>query len=99
MYEWDPEDYHRSSTGQQRMAMELLSGVQLSGDERILDIGCGDGKITAYIAGLVPHGSALGIDQSTDMIAFARRAFPMEEYPNLSFQMGDASRLNFREEF
>ena len=99
MYRWDPEDYRNSSAAQQRMAMELLSGVQLRGDERVLDIGCGDGKITAYIAGLVPRGSVLGIDQSGEMIAFAREAFPPQDHPNLSFDVGDASHLDFSEEF
>jgi ubiquinone/menaquinone biosynthesis C-methylase UbiE len=32
------------------------------------------------------------------MIDFARSKYPKEEFPNLSFQVGDASALNFREE-
>ncbi len=99
MYRWDPEDYHRSSAAQQRMALELLSDVQLRGDERMLDIGCGDGKITAHIAGLVPQGSILGIDRSEDMIRFARETYPPEKHPNLTFDAGDASHLDFFGEF
>ncbi len=99
MYRWDPEDYHRSSAAQQRMAMELLSDVRLRCDERILDIGCGDGKITAHIASLVPQGSVLGIDRSEDMIRFAGDTYPLAEHPNLTFQVGDASHLDFSEEF
>ncbi len=99
MYTWDPEDYHRSSAAQQRMAMEVLSGMELRGGERMLDIGCGDGKITAHIAGLLPHGSVLGIDSSAAMVAFARESFTGADYPNLSFAVGDASRLDFSDEF
>ena len=33
-------------------------GFNLRGDEHILDVGCGDGKVTAEIARAVPRGSA-----------------------------------------
>ena len=36
------------------MAEEQLGRLTLEGSERILDIGCGDGKITAKIAGACP---------------------------------------------
>ncbi len=99
MYVWNPEDYSKASSAQQRMAMELLAGAELHGDERVLDIGCGDGKITAYIAGLVPRGSVLGIDQSEEMILYAQQTYPPEDYLNLAFDVGDASHLAFEEEF
>jgi len=38
--------------------------LRLKGTERILDLGCGDGKVTAELAARVPHGSTLGIDTS-----------------------------------
>jgi trans-aconitate methyltransferase len=69
------------------------------GDERILDIGCGDGKVTAYIASLLPQGSVLGIDNSEDMISFARSRFPQSSWPNLSFQHADACDLHYSGQF
>jgi len=60
-------------------------------------MGCGDGRITAHLAGLVPQGSVLGIDLSPDMVSFAKAHHP--QISNLSFQVQDASRLNFRDEF
>jgi trans-aconitate 2-methyltransferase len=59
-------------------------------------VGCGDGKITAEIADRLPRGSVLGVDPSTDMIAFAREHFRRK---NLDFAAGNATRLAFREEF
>jgi trans-aconitate methyltransferase len=50
MYKWNAEDYHKNSANQQRCAREVIAKLELKGDEKILDIGCGDGKITAEIA-------------------------------------------------
>ena len=77
----------------------MIAKLGLRGDERVLDIGCGDGKITASIARLVPEGSALGIDSSPSMIEFARSTSPADANPNLSFAIEDASRLPYHAEF
>ena len=99
MHKWDPADYEKSSSSQFQWAMDLVAGLDLLGSERILDIGCGDGKITARLAGLVPQGKVVGIDLSSEMIEFAARKYPPKEHRNLSFQVVDASRLPFCEEF
>ena len=61
---------------QQTWARELIARLHLRGDEHILDVGCGDGKVTAEIARAVPRGSVTGIDASAEMIAFAQKTFP-----------------------
>ena len=99
MQRWDPEVYAKSSAAQQRWAQELLSKISIRRNERILDIGCGDGKVTAEIARLVPKGSVLGIDNSVEMINFAQTKFHPTSWPNLTFQYGDASNLQFEDEF
>jgi trans-aconitate 2-methyltransferase len=99
MHRWDPKVYEKSSSAQQRWARELLLKISVRGDERILDIGCGDGKITAEIASNVPMGSVTGIDNSLEMLGFARERFPPSAWPNLDFQYGDASDLRYEGEF
>jgi trans-aconitate 2-methyltransferase len=99
MHRWDPKAYEKSSSAQQRWAQEFLSKISIRGDERILDIGCGDGKITAEIALLVPRGSVTGLDSSREMLSFARDRFPTSAWPNLAFQHGDASDLQYEGEF
>jgi trans-aconitate 2-methyltransferase len=99
MYKWNPEAYGRSSSAQKRWAEELISKIPIKGDERILDIGCGDGKITAQIASMVPEGSITGIDNSVEMISFAKGRYPQSRYPNLAFEYGDASALEYADEF
>ncbi|MBN1236282.1 MAG: methyltransferase domain-containing protein [Methanotrichaceae archaeon] len=99
MHKWDPADYQKSSSAQYNWAMALIAELKLEGDERILDIGCGDGRITAHLAGLVPDGSVLGIDLSPEMIGFAAGKYLFADHSNLSFQVGDASQLHFVGEF
>ena len=98
-YSWDAKEYEKHSTAQQIWARELIRKLQLKGDESLLDIGCGDGKVTAEIAALLPLGQVLGVDSSEDMIALARKKIPADQYANLSFALHDARRLNFIEQF
>lgn len=96
MTEWNANQYHQVSTLQKVMAEESLALLTLEGSERVLDVGCGEGKITAEIAARVPHGSVLGVDPSSDMIAFASARF---ESTQLRFAVGDARTLPYRAEF
>jgi trans-aconitate 2-methyltransferase len=99
MTEWCASDYSRQSSLQQAMAEEQLALLTLEGGERILDIGCGDGKITAEIASRVPRGSVLGVDPSGDMIKFASSHFDPGHRPNLRFEVADVRNLPYRQEF
>jgi len=99
-YSWNAEDYKQHSKGQQKWARELIARLKLKGTEDILDMGCGDGKVTAEIANYVPNGSVVGIDNSTSMIEIARKNYPTGgEHPNLSFMFMDAMSLSFHEKF
>ena len=98
-YEWNAEDYARHSVHQQKWARELIGKIHLEGREHVLDIGCGDGKVTAEIAKYVHKGRVVGIDNSEEMIALASQKFPTSQYPNLFFRQMNASALSFREEF
>lgn len=99
MTEWNASAYNRQSTLQETLATAALAHLALGGHERVLDVGCGDGKITARIAKAVPAGSVVGVDPSHDMIRFASGNFGSAEYPNLRFEVGDVRALPYREEF
>ena len=99
MYQWNARDYAAQSSAQQKWAEELIAKLHLSGEERVLDIGCGDGKVTAKIADELPRGSALGVDSSEGMIQYARETFPSGRYANLAFEVADARCLSFAGEF
>jgi trans-aconitate 2-methyltransferase len=91
--QWNAADYAANSVVQQTWARELIARLKLRGDEHILDVGCGDGKITAEIARAVPRGSATGVDASSQMIEFAQKTFPPSKISNLKFQIMDAMEI------
>jgi len=99
MAEWNASAYNQISALQEWLAEEQMRQLQLAGSERVLDVGCGDGKITAKIAARLPGGSVVGVDPSHSMIAFASERFGPPTCPNLRFVVGDARQLGFNSEF
>ena len=71
--DWDAATYDRISAPQQAWADEQLSRLTLTGDEVVLDAGCGSGKITALLADLVPRGRVYGVDAAPSMAEHAAR--------------------------
>ncbi len=94
-YNWNAKDYERNSQAQQKWARELIANLNLRGEEDILDLGCGDGKVTAEIAQLAGSGSVIGVDNSMQMIELAKEKYPQNQHPRLSFQVMNASNLLF----
>ena len=99
MYKWNAADYQKNSEAQLNWGRELIAKLGLHGKEHILDIGCGDGKVTADIAAHVPDGRVVGIDSSSAMIDLACKTFPANDFPNLRFFQMDARELTFSNEF
>jgi trans-aconitate 2-methyltransferase len=99
MTEWNASEYARLSALQAAMAEEVVRLLDLKGTERILDIGCGNGKTTAEIAARVPRGAVVGVDGSAGMIAFAAAHCNPELHPNLQFAVADARHLLYEHEF
>jgi trans-aconitate methyltransferase len=98
-YQWNANDYAKHSGAQLNWARELLAKLHLQGQERVLDIGCGEGKITVEIAQAVPKGSVLGIDSSAVMVRSAQECFSNTQVCNLLFMECDARQMKFAGEF
>lgn len=62
-------------------------------DSDVVDLGCG-GKVTAEIAGRLPQGSIIAIDNSAAMIALANRRYPSSSYPNMVFKRPEKSSVS-----
>lgn len=93
MTEWNASEYAQLSGLQRAMVEEVLALLDLEGSERVLDVGCGDGRITAEIATRVPRGTVVGVDSSRDMITFASSRFGPAVRPNVRFEVADARHL------
>ncbi len=94
---WNGGFYKENSQPQYRGAIAKLDEYHFRGDERVLDIGCGDGKITAEIAKRVFKGSVVGIDASSSMIDQAM--LDHKNISNLSFCHVNALDISFDQEF
>lgn len=91
--------YDKNSNLQNNLAKEVLKAYQVNPRAYILDVGCGDGKITLELAKLAKEGKALGIDSSPSMIQFASTHFPKTDFPNLSFAKQKAEDITLPQQF
>ena len=71
--QWDGSSYDRISRPQEAMGLEVLARLELSGDEVVLDAGCGSGRITQALAERLPRGRVVAVDESPSMAEAARR--------------------------
>jgi trans-aconitate 2-methyltransferase len=79
--EWDGASYDRISGPMEALGRQVLGRLALSGDETVLDAGCGSGRVTEALLGRLPRGHLIGIDASPSMLeaARARLAQPIAE--------------------
>jgi SAM-dependent methyltransferase len=89
---WDASLYESDHSFVWKYGAELLPLLDPRPGERILDLGCGTGRLTAEIA--AAGAEVLGIDNSADMIGQAR-----QNYPKLKFQLADARSFQVSEPF
>jgi trans-aconitate 2-methyltransferase len=77
--EWDAGSYHTMATPHQTWGAEILDRLPLQGDETVLDLGCGTGRVTAQLLErLGPAGHVIGVDGSAAMVADAQRRLGSE---------------------
>lgn len=70
--DWDAATYDRVSTPQQDWAGAVVDRLELSGEETVLDAGCGTGRVTAILLERLPRGRVIAVDGSEAMVAEAR---------------------------
>jgi trans-aconitate 2-methyltransferase len=70
--EWDAETYDAVSDPQFSWGMEVLERLELRGDERALDAGCGSGRVTEELAKRLPEGRVVAADGSEAMVDKAK---------------------------
>jgi trans-aconitate methyltransferase len=90
--EWNANLYDAKHDFVWKYGAVVVSLLDPRAGERILDLGCGTGHLTAQIA--ESGAQVTGVDRSAEMVAAARLA-----YPDLKFEVADATKISFREEF
>ncbi len=71
--EWDAATYDRIADPMTRWGSAVLDRLPLVGDERVLDAGCGSGRVTEQLLERLPMGHVVALDASAAMVAEARR--------------------------
>ena len=71
--EWQASDYHRLSAPQVAWGRRVLARLDLAGHERVVDAGCGTGRLAAELLDRLPAGQLLCLDRSHNMIVEAAR--------------------------
>lgn len=95
VHEWNASVYHDVSQPQQTWGGRVLERLELAGDERVLDAGCGTGRLTARLAARVAGGRLHCIDRSANMLAVARAHLRDEGFGAARFVHADLSRIPF----
>jgi trans-aconitate 2-methyltransferase len=70
--DWDARTYDRVAEPQTRWGRAVLDRLPLGGDERVLDAGCGSGRVTELLAERLPGGHVVALDASAGMVEAAR---------------------------
>src|SRR5439155_14323813 len=71
--EWDAATYDRIADPMTRWGAAVVDRLQLAGDERVLDAGCGSGRVTELLLGRLPRGQVIALDASLAMVEEAQR--------------------------
>lgn len=93
MREWNAGAYHQISNPQFAMAMPVLARLPLRGDEIVLDVGCGTGRVTEPLIERLPYGKVIAVDVSFNMLTTAREYLSPAYDQRVTYIQADAAAL------
>jgi trans-aconitate methyltransferase len=97
--EWNATLYHQISAPQVSWGKKVLARVKLHGDERVLDAGCGTGRLTRELLEVLPRGQVVALDVSQNMLDEARAYLEPHFGSRVEFARCDLLELPFEREF
>lgn len=97
--EWNATLYHQISAPQVSWGKKVLSRVSLRGNERLLDAGCGTGRLTRDLLEALPNGHVVALDVSENMLNEARAYLEPDFRGRVEFVRCDLLDLPFDREF
>ncbi|MCZ7382520.1 MAG: methyltransferase domain-containing protein [Candidatus Methanoperedens sp.] len=88
------ERYDQVSEGQFKNGLILIEKLGIKAGNKVLDIGCGTGRLTLHVAKMIgPGGRVVGIDPLVQRIEVARRKVRDAPLLNVSFEIGNSNDL------
>jgi trans-aconitate 2-methyltransferase len=82
---WDPGQYDKFQREREQPFFDLMALVRPAAGMRVVDLGCGTGRLTRVLHDHLRAHETIGIDRSDSMLADARGA---TQPPGLNFQVG-----------
>jgi len=95
--EWNAASYHKVSGPQTNWGQKVLARLSLQGDERVIDAGCGSGRLTADLLDRLPRGKVVAIDRSWNMLQTARANLRPVYGARVRFVQVSLPQMPFRE--
>jgi len=82
---WSPSQYNRFAAEREQPFWDLVGLLEPTSAPEVVDLGCGDGRLTAALSDRLAASHALGIDSSAEMLANAKAY----SRPGLVFERAD----------
>ena len=89
MATWNPGQYLKFASERTQPSVDLASKIRIAAPRNVLDVGCGPGNSTRVLRERWPNARIVGLDNSAEMIAQARR-----DYPEGEWLMADAATFD-----
>src|SRR5436309_1744247 len=96
---WNPTQYERFRREREQPFFDLLTLVQPAPDMRVVDLGCGTGKLTRLLHARLQARETLGVDRSARMLESAQAEATIDQPAGLRFQIGTIEAFTGRNEY
>ena len=97
MNEWKNDIFAKNSKLHENLALEVIQAYPFEGNERILDLGCGEGLHTYELSQKVQQGRVLGLDHTSEKLKRAMHHY--RDIPQLHFSLQDIQNFTFSDQF
>jgi len=92
MMKWDPSQYLHHGDERARPFFDLVGRIGADQPRRVVDLGCGPGRLTSRLQDRWPHARIHGLDSSAEMISAAHARAGSAAAAGPTFEVGDIAR-------
>ena len=96
---WNPTQYDKFRREREQPFFDLLALVQPATDMRVVDLGCGTGKLTRLLHAQLHARETVGIDRSARMLESAQKEPAVDQPAGLRFEVGTIEAFDARNEY